>query len=750
MGGEEKIQEESFSKEEKHLYRYSHTYELYSFVDIKNPQFGRVDILKKNWYSLRIHEHDQCYFTSMFERSFRTNFYSYTFTYSDSPPKQESVRPSEDIFYVPITWQQEIYKNGCMVRMWPRIIKSICILLGMCRCDGRDNCSRRYIHSTTTNGCAQNLAATISRGSWRFYQYEKQIARGLSTAESDAGASRRGSEALERFGEIPRHTRQPPLIVPTASASVQSPPKQLKYNQIVSKIYVSKFGSIVCYLRTSGLPPIPDMKFMDKYEQVLSLTLSRLTSSIQMLLDDIVKETGYYDWNDNWHLEKKQESSSSSVTMLIPSPNEITKPKIGDVEVDELSDLSDVEVEERVQGNLLGNLFMINMNQNLLGYCLHQLVPQMKYMNVFCGMHARPPWRSEFSEPINDERGGTKIKVPFFLIILLDNTTKNQTCKCSAVACKSENTEWEGTMQKIQFMTFESDSTNRNGRSLFSNSDDVGLEVLKLLSSQKSLHLEQHIFQSQVGSRTNSRTHSNGILRTELSCFGEHLPLNEKQKEFHFRNMTDTVTCSGSDSELNGEVKKIERWAELIRLVDPIKMDLDFVAILGTYSRLQWLCDFTMFAGTCISKRFRTIFQTFTLFNVGPKFRFLRNSSFELAGPDRKHVFWSGRLWLDSVLALVGNREAAEGSRWTRGPTRCHLASGLSRGRESSRRSIARHCRIFEKRKITEETSEKKLRRYSEEDGQEREMKRRGQCRGGRGGGSSVEGAWRRRTEGTS
>lgn len=74
---------------------------------------------------------------------------------------------------------------------------------------------------------------------------------------------------------------------------------------------------------------------------------------------DIVKETGYYDWNDNWHLEKKQESSSSSVTMLIPSPNEITKPKIGDVEVDELSDLSDVEVEERVQGNLLGNLFMM-------------------------------------------------------------------------------------------------------------------------------------------------------------------------------------------------------------------------------------------------------------------------------------------------------------------------------------------------------------------------------------------------------
>ncbi|BES90363.1 Leo1, Paf1 RNA polymerase II complex component [Nesidiocoris tenuis] len=222
--------------------------------------------------------------------------------------------------------------------------------------------------------------------------------------------------------------------------------KESDIRDFVEKLTEHLIGGRLDNVRIDRVCSHPNyMKFMDKYEQVLSLTLSRLTSSIQMLLDgiqdeksappkavhqqlkalineiieeannldltydetekikelrsktyedilaiavlnkasekvlqpvanscyenldlingnkglsipelesefeDIVKETGYYDWNDNWHLEKKQESSSSSVTMLIPSPNEITKPKIGDVEVDELSDLSDVEVEERVQ-----------------------------------------------------------------------------------------------------------------------------------------------------------------------------------------------------------------------------------------------------------------------------------------------------------------------------------------------------------------------------------------------------------------
>lgn len=108
--------------------------------------------------------------------------------------------------------------------------------------------------------------------------------------------------------------------------------KALKGTKLVG--YLPIIDSFACKIRLNLRLPIINWFINKKY------------------FPELEKETLYQDLNDNWHFEKKLDSGSSSVTMLIPSPNEVTKPKIGDVEVDELSDLSDVEVEP-VHGELL-------------------------------------------------------------------------------------------------------------------------------------------------------------------------------------------------------------------------------------------------------------------------------------------------------------------------------------------------------------------------------------------------------------
>uniref|UniRef100_A0A146L8N1 Melanophilin n=2 Tax=Lygus hesperus TaxID=30085 RepID=A0A146L8N1_LYGHE len=277
-----------------------------------------------------------------------------------------------------------------------------CSMCGLTVCT---HCALHYQHSWLCTSCVIKTDETLNSSEWVLSHFKKRFQSTVAV--------------MRKYGK-----------------------RESDVRDFVEKLTEHLIGGRLDNVRIDRVCSHPNYtKFMDKYEQVLSLTLSRLTSSIQMLIDgvqnegsqppravhhqlkelvseiieeanyldlsnedtdkikelrsktyedilaiailnkasekflkpncsngyenldlvcgnkigtfpelesefeDIVKETGYQDWNDNWHFEKKLENSGASVTMLIPSPNEETKPKIGDVEVDELSDLSDVEVE---------------------------------------------------------------------------------------------------------------------------------------------------------------------------------------------------------------------------------------------------------------------------------------------------------------------------------------------------------------------------------------------------------------------
>ncbi|XP_014250422.1 uncharacterized protein LOC106667177 isoform X2 [Cimex lectularius] len=67
-------------------------------------------------------------------------------------------------------------------------------------------------------------------------------------------------------------------------------------------------------------------------------------------------------WKENWVLGKK--SNGSSVAMLIPSPNGKVRPLIGDLEVDQLSDLSDIEDEHFLLKESRKNSMNTMLNEN--------------------------------------------------------------------------------------------------------------------------------------------------------------------------------------------------------------------------------------------------------------------------------------------------------------------------------------------------------------------------------------------------
>ncbi|CAB0010418.1 unnamed protein product, partial [Nesidiocoris tenuis] len=92
---------------------------------------------------------------------------------------------------------------------------------------------------------------------------------------------------------------------------VVTPPKCSKCNQIVSNIYVSMYGSIVCYLRTTGLISAVQYLYLPISQRYISPVVSEYSIRMRSLSDRVTKV-----YSSGFHLRRKVDEFRTKFSLI--------------------------------------------------------------------------------------------------------------------------------------------------------------------------------------------------------------------------------------------------------------------------------------------------------------------------------------------------------------------------------------------------------------------------------------------------